>query len=198
MKEQKAEPPSGLLQQGRFSSTMEPRGCSMKTALALLMAAVASAALAESCPPVDPAEVERLRQVCASVMAGDVEVRFHALAEGAKVGMAGVEAPDHTDLAAALERAAAKVDPASVLVAVNVRFCRVNADPQAENECGPERNLLNTGIQSYDPNRETHDMLGYRPSFGLSIGRRLPKAEPPAYAELRCVVLSKTGPVHSH
>lgn len=170
----------------------------MKTALALLMATVASAAPAYECPPLDPAEAERLRQVCMTVMAGDAEAQFQALTEHAAAGKDGEIAPDPAALAAALERQAAKIDQAAVLVAVNVRFCRVNADPQADNDCGPERNLLNTGIQSYDPNQETHDMLGYRPSFGISTARPLPKAEPPAYAELRCVVLSKAGPVHSH
>ena len=170
----------------------------MKTVLMLLMAAVASTGPAHECTPVDPAEAERLRQVCTTIMAGDAEVQFQALAEGAKVRMDGIEAPDPAALAAALERTAEKVDRSSVLLAVNVRFCRVNADPQAENDCGPERNLLNTGLQNYDPNHETHDSFGGRPSFGISLGRRLPQAQPPAFAELRCVAVSQTGKVHSH
>ena len=165
----------------------------MKAAWMAIVAAFASVALARACPPVEPAEAERLKQVCAKVVTGEVETQFHAFTERASTATEGVGKLDHSALKAALEHAAAEARPSSVLLLVNVRYCRQSADPDAEDDCGPALNLLNTGLPNYDPNRETHAMLGGRRGIERSIAYRHPQAQPPAYAELHCLALAAAG-----
>jgi hypothetical protein len=160
----------------------------MKAALASLLLLVASVALARDCMPVDPAVAAKLEQACVAMVSPEVQAQFQALTEreGASAQL------DHSALKAALEQAAAKVDPASMLLAVSVRYCRASADPEAEDVCAPALTLLNTGLQSYDPDHETAEMLAGRQSYLRNTARRIPQAQPPAYAELRCLAVSAT------
>jgi hypothetical protein len=156
---------------------------------------VASLAAAQECPPIDPAEAQRLTRVCEALLDPSTRAAFDAFADQAYRQSDWPGAADKTLLVTALEVSLRQIDSTDAWLLVNTKHCRLNAVSAEFDDCSPSVNLLNSGLQHYDPNNPPAFNLAGLPTGGRLHGHPHRQAQPPAYTELECIAVLSRGEV---